>query len=186
MNGNPNFVVHDDGYYFHESVSWSEIAVGNLSFRYYPKGFTFNVKGMSVFPKSEYSLYAVLGFANTKVATYLAHIINPSISFGVNSFGNLPFVYSDRKIEQFAQDNVKLSTIDWDSFETSWDFQQHPLVRCASFSRQEMETDAKKYIQDMNYIKDAFTRWSNECYLRFTQLKSNEEELNRIFMTLRA
>ena len=184
LNGNPNFVVHDDGYYFHESVSWSEIAVGNLSFRYYPKGFTFNVKGMSVFPKSEYSLYAVLGFANTKVATYLAHIINPSISFGVNSFGNLPFVYSDRKIEQFAQDNVKLSTIDWDSFETSWDFQQHPLVRCASFSRQEMETDAKKYIQDMNYIKDAFTRWSNECYLRFTQLKSNEEELNRIFIDI--
>ena len=47
-----------------------------------------------------------------------------------------------------------------------------------------METDSKKHIQDMNYIEDAFTRWSNECYLRFTQLKSNEEELNRIFIDI--
>ncbi|NLH92480.1 MAG: class I SAM-dependent DNA methyltransferase, partial [Atopobium sp.] len=55
---------------------------------------------------------------------------------------------------------------DWDSFETSWDFQKHPLVR---------KTDS---------IADAFTQWQSECDDRFNQLKSNEEELNRIFIDI--
>ena len=128
LNGNPNFVVHDDGFYFKENISWSEIGTGNLSFRYYPKGFTFNVKGMSTFPKKNLSLMSVLAFANTKVASYLAHIINPSISFGVNSFGKIPFQPAGENAENLASDNVELSVLDWDSFETSWDFKRHPLV----------------------------------------------------------
>ena len=36
----------------------------------------------------------------------------------------------------------------------------------------------------MNYVKEAVTRWSNECYLRFQKLKENEEELNRIFIDI--
>ena len=128
LNGNPNFVVHDDGFYFKENISWSEIGTGNLSFRYYPKGFTFNVKGMSMFPKKNLSLMSVLAFANTKVASYLAHIINPSISFGVNSFGKIPFQPAGENAENLASDNVELSVLDWDSFETSWDFKRHPLV----------------------------------------------------------
>ena len=128
LNGNPNFVVHDDGFYFKENISWSEIGTGNLSFRYYPKGFTFNVKGMSTFPKKNLSLMSVLAFANTKVASYLAHIINPSISFGVNSFGKIPFQPAGENAENLASDNVELSVLDWDSFETSWDVKRHPLV----------------------------------------------------------
>ena len=166
LKGNPNFVVHDDGYYFHENISWSEIAVGNLAFRYYPNGFTFNVKGMSAFSKSEYSLFAVLAFANTKVADYLAHIINPSISFGVNSFGKIPFLPADDTAEQFAQKNVQLSEVDWDSFETSWDFKRHPLLR------------------KVPTIAEAFEQWQAECDDRFNRLKANEEELNRIFIDI--
>lgn len=36
----------------------------------------------------------------------------------------------------------------------------------------------------MNYIKEAYTNWENECFVRFNQLKSNEEELNRIFIDI--
>ncbi len=36
----------------------------------------------------------------------------------------------------------------------------------------------------MNYIREAITNWSNECYLRFNKLKSNDEELNRIFIDI--
>lgn len=128
LKGNPNFVVHDDGYYFHENISWSEIAIGDLAFRYYPDGFTFNVKGMSTFSKSKYSLLSILAFANTKVANYLANIVNPSVSFGVNSFGKLPFIPASENAESLAKDNVQLSEKDWDAFETSWDFKRHPLV----------------------------------------------------------
>lgn len=178
LNGNPNFVVHDDGYYFRETISWSEIAVGNLAFRYYPTGFTFNVKGMSAFPKTSVSIYRALGFANTKVATYLGNIINPSISFGVNSFGNLPFVCHNDEVDSIARENVCISTADWDSFETSWDFQRHPLISVIPKNR--------LLFDDIDNIDlaECYMCWENECNERFTQLKSNEEELNRIFIDI--
>lgn len=128
LNGNPNFVVHDDGYYFLENISWSEIAMGNLAFRYYPKGFTFNVKGMSVFQKTEISLFCLIAFCNSCICNYYAKIINPSISFGVNSLSNIPFIDGGVYTEQIAKENIRLSESDWDSYETSWNFKRHPLV----------------------------------------------------------
>lgn len=79
---------------------------------------------------------------------------------------------------------IRLSKLDWDSFEMSWDFMQHPLIRCAVFSMREMDVDRKNHIEDMNYIEDAFLNWENECSVRFEQLKSNEEKLNRIFINI--
>ena len=128
LKGNPNFVVHDDGFYFHENVSWSEIAMGNLAFRYYPSGFTFNVKGMSAFPTGDMSLFELLAFANSVVANYLSNIVNPSISFGANSFANLPLIRCESQTERIAEDNTRISQNDWDSYETSWNFKRNPLV----------------------------------------------------------
>jgi hypothetical protein len=69
-------------------------------------------------------------------------------------------------ITGIVKNNITLSRCDWDSFETSWDFSVHPLVRG--------ETT----------VKEAFARWQSECNDRFNTLKSNEEELNRIFIDI--
>lgn len=59
-----------------------------------------------------------------------------------------------------------MSEQDWDSFETSWDFKKHPLL------------------QNVSTISEAFNQWQAECDDRFNQLKTNEEELNRIFIDI--
>ena len=59
-----------------------------------------------------------------------------------------------------------MSEQDWDSFETSWDFRHHPLLR------------------KVPTIAEAFEQWQAECDNRFNQLKANEEELNRIFIDI--
>ena len=61
---------------------------------------------------------------------------------------------------------MRISQIDWDSFETSWDFQYHPLLR------------------KVPTISEAYVQWENECEEHFNQLKANEEELNRIFIDI--
>lgn len=60
---------------------------------------------------------------------------------------------------------------DWDSFETSWDFQRHPFVIPAI---------------DQHYLRlaDCWRDWERACDERFAQLKANEEELNRIFIDI--
>lgn len=190
LNGNPNFVVHDDGYYFHENISWSEIALSKLAFRYFPEGFTFNVKGMSAFSVEGSDLMQILAYANSNVANYFAKIINPSISFGVNSFNNLPYQSGNEDVSIIAEENVALSKTDWDAFETSWDFQQHPLVRLSRYL-----SDATSVAATMSHyygghpkvdspVELCYLLWQGECKERFDQLKANEEELNRIFIDI--
>ena len=67
--------------------------------------------------------------------------------------------------------NIDISKYDWDSFETSWDFEKHPLLKYLDNSED-------------NKISSAFYKWEEECENNFNQLKSNEEELNRIFIDI--
>ncbi len=174
-------------YYFREGFTWTTLSIGSFSARYMQQGQVFDAKGSSCFAKSTQYVKAIMGLTNSCVSAEFFKVLSPTVDYSAGAVAKLPIapkVLEEFKIVDIVDCCIDISKKDWDSFETSWDFQQHPLVRCASFSRQEMEIDAKKHIQDMNYIEDAFTRWSNECYLRFTQLKSNEEELNRIFIDI--
>ena len=74
--------------------------------------------------------------------------------------------------------------MDWDSFETSWDFKRHPLLQYAAFTPQMIaKEEANGYLTE-NGIADAYRHWEQACDDRFNQLKANEEELNRIFIDI--
>ena len=172
-NNVKNYRLRDIQYYFLEAITWTEVSSGILSCRYVPKGILFGNGGpVSFFFNG--GLKFCLGLLNSKVVMEIMSYLAPTINYGPEQIDKIPVVMEMQKdIERQVEENISISKNDWDSFETSWDFQQHPLVRCASFSRQEMESDAKEHIQDMNYIEDTFT-----------QLKSNEEELNHIFIDI--
>ena len=94
-------------------------------------------------------------------------MLSPTLNLQVGDVKSIPLVDADRdNIEKMVQDNIDISKEDWDSFETSWDFQHHSLLRKVST------------------ISEAFDQWQNECEDRFNQIKDNEEELNRIFIDI--
>ena len=131
------------------------------------------------------NLWYLFGLLNSKVSQVLLEILAPNMKFEVGQMGLVPVIMEKRPdVEDAVHDTVDNVKNDWDSFETSWDFKTHPLVRCKSFLPKEVAEDAKHHIVDMNMIQEAFTNWSNECYLRFEKLKANEEELNRIFIDI--
>lgn len=186
MENNAGFRHDGKEYYFKEHLGWSKITSSNSSFRFFEEGFTFDSAGLGLFPFTKQNIYITLGFLNSVVAAELIGLLNPTLNVTPMVVKKLPFTSENKAdgVEQVVKSNIKLCQEEWDSFETSWDFQQHPLIRCAAFSMQEMAVDAKQHIRDMNYIEEAYTRWSDECYLRFNQLKANEEELNRIFIDI--
>ncbi len=154
-------------YNFKESISWSLVTSGGFSARYYPEYFMFNVAGICCFPESH--LNYILGLLNTKITSIITQILNPTINMNAGDVAKLPIVVSDKKepvIESLVKELRYDSKQDWDSFETSWDFQHHPL-------RRKVPT-----------IAEAFDQWQAECDDRFNQLKANEEELNRIFIDI--
>lgn len=153
-------------YYFKEGLTWSTITSYKLSLRYM-NHCIFGGGGSAMFMSS--NLYYNLCFVNSKVTEYFLSFMNPTLNFLVGDILGLPIIIDESKkevVESLARNNINISKIDWDSFETSWDFKTHPLIK------------------PVPLISESFAQWSDECEKRFTRLKSNEEELNRIFIDI--
>ena len=154
-------------FYFRESISWSDITSGTTAFRYKPVGHIYDITGMSFF--SETNLFYLLGLCNTTTIRECLKILAPTMHCQIGDVANLPVILNgdhNSEIQELVGKCIALVCIDWDSFETSWDFTCHPLVRGAST------------------MAEAYAAWEAECEGRFKQLKANEEELNRIFIDI--
>ncbi|WP_037284687.1 BREX-1 system adenine-specific DNA-methyltransferase PglX [Saccharibacillus sacchari] len=153
-------------YYFEQSISCSALTSAQNSFRYYPKGSIFDVNMRSIFIE-ESQLYYFMALFNSVLINYFGKILSPTMALNVYDLERVPVLY-EREIEvnSIASSNIALARTDWDAFETSWDFQQHPLI-C-----------------DEQTIAAAFRKWESEAAERFNMLKVNEEELNRIFIDI--
>lgn len=155
-------------YYFEKSASWSKISSGPISFRYKPQGFVFDVAGTSIFTSDMERLIYILGLCNSKVIMNILKAMSPTLNYEVGQIATLPVIFGEKQeIIQITNQNINLSKQDWDSFETSWDFTIHPLVK-----------------NHLNTIREAYNLWCKECENRFNTLKSNEEKLNRIFIDI--
>ena len=153
---------------YKEGITWSIVTASTFSMRFLPQGFICDNAGCAIFPSAKYSSY-MLALFNTKYADRVLNILNPTINYQPGNIGSVPLIFSEEKapdIDVMVNHNKELSKIDWDAFETSWDFKIHPLI------------------QKLALIVDAFAIWESECQQRFDTLKANEEELNRIFIDI--
>lgn len=157
-------------YYFKESASWSKISSGPISFRYKPSGFVFDVAGTSIFSENRKLLIYILALCNSKTIMSILKAISPTLNYEVGQIASLPVIFNNNYksyITELATNCIDISKSDWDSYETSWDFAVHPLVK-----------------NHAPTIQEAYSLWKDECNNRFKELKSNEEELNRIFIEI--
>ena len=154
-------------YMLREGITYTNISISSFGARYSPKGFIYDAAGSGIFCKKQEMIKYVLAFLTSIVAASITKITSPTMSFEVGQISMLPFIYQpSESIDDLVAKTIGVSKVDWDSFETSWDFQHHPLLR------------------KVPTIAEAFTRWQTECDERFNQLKANEEELNRIFINI--
>ena len=80
--------------------------------------------------KTEGNDYLV-ALLNTAIVRDILSIISPTIGFESGYINKIPVANAgDKKQEviQISRHQIALSRADWDSFETSWDFQRHPLI----------------------------------------------------------
>lgn len=117
-------------YQFRNSISWSLITSGRFAARRYDEAFTFNVAGMSCFP-SEEKLPVILGFMNSSTASVITSLINPTLNMNAGDVAKLPIaeqMFDVPAISIIVDELICISRIDYDSFETSWDFKRNPLL----------------------------------------------------------
>ncbi len=172
-------------FYFKETISWGLITPGEVSFRYYPKGFIFDVASVCFFPCD--NIENILGILNTKVYSELIKVLNPTVNFSNIVFNLLPYInLENQNFNRMVNCCIAISKTDWDSFENSWYFKWHPLVVSASERSEQLSIGihSKERYEAVSILSEVYKRWETECDDRFTHLKANEEELNRIFIDI--
>ncbi|CUR63032.1 BREX-1 system adenine-specific DNA-methyltransferase PglX [Leuconostoc gasicomitatum] len=127
-NGKQRSVVRNPNYYFRETISWSLITSGGFSIRYRKPSSLPDIAAPFITGLHEDLLY-LLGIMNSPVGNYIFKILNPTINLSNGVVANFPVV-NTKKEKNFSiiESNLNLTTDDWDSFETSWDFTKNPLL----------------------------------------------------------
>ena len=164
----PGYVVKNPGTYFSPSLSWSKISSGNVAFRFYPKGFLYDVSGCSIFYSDDAQMAYHAGFLNSIVCRKLLEMISPTVNYEAGHIAVLPIIHDEAGVPRICEivaQNIELSKSDWDDFEISWAFRRHPLVR-------------------YNDLQQSWQQWERLCSDRFEQIQSNETELNRMYIAI--
>ena len=156
----------NEQYWFQNGITYTMLTSKGPNFRYMPPIGAFDMGGPAICYLYK-ELNYVLAFLNSSVSKLYLGILNPTINLQAKDVKNLPLIfYKKETVDLLEGGNISLSKSDWDAFETSWDFTKHPLLR------------------NKSTISEAYAEWEAECNTRFTQLKANEEELNRIFIDI--
>lgn len=165
---------------FKEGITWSYICSGNPSFRKLHDTELFEKAGTSIFIEDTNILYSILGLLNSVVAKYLFEIITPTLNYQVRDVFAFPCKSKilDTSIIEAVKENEIISKQDWDSHETSWNFEENPLLDYINKEIAEEET-GKSY-----KIESLYNLYTTDWEERFMQLHANEEELNRQFIEI--
>lgn len=163
---------------FRKGITWSALSVSKISVRYVNNGFLFDSKGARGFANDENSYFS-LGLINSIVGQSYLSFIAPTVDFKVGDIIQIPLVLIDKEdVVSKVQENISISKADWDSFETSWDFQTHPLLAPSALDMAGLIT-AKQPT-----LAERYEQFKAICEDRFDILQDNEEELNRIFIDI--
>ena len=69
---------------------------------------------------------------NSSLSALCLSAQNPTMNMQVSDIASVPYVEGDpksvSKVSGIVAESSDISKIDWDSFETSWDFKRHPLL----------------------------------------------------------
>ena len=154
--------------WYRKGITWTLLTSSHQSFRLLDENETFDMTGSSVFVKDDFSLDYLLAFLNSKVSAVLNKSLNPTLALQIKNVRDLPIIVSNNKtIFALAKSVVSIEKVDWNSYETAWDFTKLPLLH----------PDYRRLNLKASYTQ-LRTHW-NEMTLKMQRL---EEENNRIFI----
>ena len=204
-------ILHPDGkriwahnfnleYNFLPHITWTDLTSGHLAFRVFEEGFLFDSSAAVAF--TDYPFESLIGYLNTNLVDIISDILNPTMHFKLGDYDNIPFpAIKSEPGNYISQYNISISKLDWDSFESSWDFSIHPLldenVGKSEDAAFEKDSELIDYLGEDKYneifnneikacapIEFAYLRYKDWANKAFFHLKKNEEELNRIFIDI--
>lgn len=178
LGDNLGWKISNEKYYFREGITWTVVSSKYTSFRRYYEGAIISNSGQSVITDDSEFLDYLTGLLNTNIVRDALAILSPTIGFESGYINKIPVIQSAKYIQEvknLVRECISISKADWDSFETSWDFSEHPFL--TALRRAE-------HLGKTITIEQAFEDWKKVAEERFRKLKANEEKLNEIFIEI--
>ena len=152
-------------YIFKPNVNWGAVTSSEFSARYSSGSELFDAGGSAAFTEN-YSLPLLIAYLNSYVASYCLKTINPTLNFQAGNISNLPIkIMTSDTIATSTCKLIDLSKTDWDSYETSWDFTQNPIIRTQQPT-----------------LEHSFSTWQQQNADAVAEMKHLEEENNKLFI----
>ncbi len=166
-----NSVIRNESFYFKKGITWSYITSSKISFRIQESNFISAAAGPIIIPKDKSLLIVLISYLNSNVyQKFLSVIKDGGITYEIGEVAKIPFTEIDYKVDGIvvtAEQCIKISTLESNSRETSWDFFQNELLKHGTFN-----------------IKESYDSYEQYWRTKFFQLHKNEEELNRQYIDI--
>ncbi|MGL5085409.1 MAG: BREX-1 system adenine-specific DNA-methyltransferase PglX, partial [Clostridium sp.] len=161
--------------WFKVGISYTDLTSKSFNGRVLDNNMLFDMSGPALLIEEEKFRNSVMALLNSVVGSSILSMLNSIFHVKLNDIARVPYKELESRIieviNSYVNNNIKISRQDWNSFETSWSFKNHPLLKLS----------VKGQLCRMDEL---FNIWKTECEEKFIKLKSNEEELNRIFIDI--
>ena len=153
---------------FRHGICWTVVTSGRQSFRLIPEGFLFDAAA-GVCQAATGDDLALLGFLNSGLSDVLLVAVNPTLNLHPGYLEGLPWnpALIPDEVGTIVEACASTQRLDWDSYETSWDFSGMPLLN----------SDCRRSTLEGTYHK-LRARWRELT----REMRRLEEENNRIFI----
>lgn len=171
-NNDPEFILRQDNATIlplsrlnEPKCTWTDVTTGLFSCRWAPDDSFHDISGHCFYPSKE-DQYYLLAFANSNLFNHFIGLVKSSMHCQVGDVGKMPLLpVSKSHSSALAREAVTIARNDWDSFETSWDFQKQPLIRIW-----EKATTMEK----------AWQEWEIQCNAAYSRMQELETENNKL------
>lgn len=177
-------------HYFRQGLTWSFISSSKFGVRFLPTGFAFDVAGSTLF-LDERDIKYVLGFLSSVVCFEILALLNPTLNYQAGNLKSLPIKLGNEVRENVAENveyNISCSRNDWDSYETSWDFTNFPLLH-PNHRQSTLKTSYQKlraYWREMTLKMQHLEQENNRIFIDVYGLQDELDEtvdLNEVTLT---
>jgi type II restriction/modification system DNA methylase subunit YeeA len=162
-----NYGERSPDFYFKNQLNWTKVS-GEFSLRIGEIGGLYDDAACQCPVHNEKHIYYLLGYLNTKISKNLLSCVSNTLNISPGELSKVPVLFEESiftHISGLTKELVEVAKSEWNSRETSWDFQQNEIIRIQG---QDIEEAYESYCQ----------YWKN----KFFELHKNEEELNRQFI----
>lgn len=160
--------IRNPSYYFRSGITWSDVTISTISFRFVPDGLIICDVGPMAFFDDEALVFKALAWGNTLYTERISKALNPTVHFKTGDFHRIPAKFPDGLDRALPEECVKIARADWDNFETSWDFRDQPLLRPGLKGAT---------------LEASWRNWEAQSTAAIHRMQELETENNRLFIT---